>query len=197
MDCVQLKGVREGLKVVISPAATMADVTEQLRSKLEQAKELVQAKQNCTITVDGAGLMHRDKCRIQQVIFETIGTDALISFGEKKLQMNPESVFHTGTLRAGQNLQSEGHLVVLGDVNPGAEVVAAGNIVVLGVLKGLVHAGAGGDRSACVSALQMCPTQIRIADIITRSPDGNIVATEPEIAYVKDDRIYIDSIMKR
>ena len=93
---------------------------------------------------------------------------------------------------------SEGNLVIIGDINPGAELIAAGNIVVMGSLRGIVHAGCDGNRDAIVSALYLQPTQLRIADIITRSPDGEAKITEPipEIASIKDGRIYIEELRK-
>ncbi|HEX7008861.1 MAG TPA: septum site-determining protein MinC, partial [Phycisphaeraceae bacterium] len=69
------------------------------------------------------------------------------------------------TLRSGQVVRHQGHLTVLGDVNPGAEVIAGGSVVVWGRVRGTVHAGALGDRSAQICALELAPTQLRIADL--------------------------------
>ncbi|MFZ3170568.1 MAG: septum site-determining protein MinC [Carboxydocellales bacterium] len=77
------------------------------------------------------------------------------------------------TLRSGQSIHYHGNVVVLGDVNPGAEIVAGGNIIVMGSLRGVVHAGATGAKDAEVTAFRLLPTQLRIADQITRAPDGN------------------------
>ncbi len=74
--------------------------------------------------------------------------------------------YYRGTLRGGQSLQQVGHIVVVGDVNPGAELVATGDIVVFGALLGTAHAGAQGDRAARVAALELAPTQLRIATAI-------------------------------
>ena len=74
------------------------------------------------------------------------------------------------TLRSGRSVFHEGHVVVIGDVNPGAEIVAGGNVVVWGRLRGLVHAGAYGDTSAVICALDLIPTQLRIAGQIAISP---------------------------
>ncbi len=107
--------------------------------------------------------------------------------------------FYTKTIRSGQLLESAGNIVIVGDVNPGAELVAAGNIVVMGSVKGTVHAGALGNRSAVVAALSLAPTQLRIADIITRAPDEYEVkhGTAPELAYIKEDKIYIEEILQK
>jgi septum site-determining protein MinC len=74
------------------------------------------------------------------------------------------------TLRSGRSVYHNGHIVVIGDVNPGAEVIAAGNVVVWGRLRGLVHAGAHGDAAVVICALALNPTQLRIADQIAIAP---------------------------
>ncbi len=74
------------------------------------------------------------------------------------------------TLRSGNKVSFQGHVVVLGDVNPGAEVVASGSIIIWGKLRGTIHAGAEGDEAAMVCALDMMPMQLRIADLISISP---------------------------
>jgi len=87
----------------------------------------------------------------------------------------------------------EGNIVILGDVNPGAEVVATGSIIVMGVLRGVVHAGASGNKEATVTALRLQPTQLRIAEHITRAPDEEIVnVDQPEIARIKDGVVTIE-----
>lgn len=97
------------------------------------------------------------------------------------------------TLRSGQRLEFDGSVVILGDVNPGAVVVATGHIIVMGALRGVVHAGARGDARARVIALRLHPTQLRIAQFISRPPDGHQPhPTGPEMALVVDDRIQIE-----
>jgi septum site-determining protein MinC len=96
------------------------------------------------------------------------------------------------TLRSGQSIRHAGHVVVIGDVNPGAEIVAGGHVVVWGALRGIVHAGApdwGGDETALICALDMSPTQLRIAGHITRAPDERRRKTMPEVAAVRDGQI--------
>jgi septum site-determining protein MinC len=93
------------------------------------------------------------------------------------------------TLRSGQTLRHPRSIVVIGDVNPGAEIVAGGDIVVWGKLRGTVHAGALGDESAVVCALDLAPTQLRIGGRITRSPDERRRKPVPETARVRDGQI--------
>jgi len=108
-------------------------------------------------------------------------------------------MFYRGTLRSGQTLETKDSLVIIGDVNPGASVIAGGNIIVIGALKGSVAAGSNGNYHSFVMALSMEPIQIQIADIIARSPDtkkGSKLRKEAMIAAVIDNQIYIESISK-
>ena len=93
------------------------------------------------------------------------------------------------TLRNGRTIHSDGHVVVLGDVNAGAMVIAAGDVIVWGRLRGTVHAGASGDESAVVCALYLAPTQLRIAGYITISPEDKRRKPKPEKAMVRNGRI--------
>ncbi|MGB4337323.1 MAG: septum site-determining protein MinC [Bacillota bacterium] len=97
------------------------------------------------------------------------------------------------SLRSGQCVSFEGNLVILGDVNPGSEVWADGDIVVFGTLRGVAHAGASGNREARVVALRLMPTQLRIADKICRAPDDDVKGPRgPEQAFLKDGAIVIE-----
>ncbi|MBE0465930.1 MAG: septum site-determining protein MinC [Candidatus Desulforudis sp.] len=99
-----------------------------------------------------------------------------------------------GTLRSGQSVNFEGNVVVLGDINPGAQVTAGGNVIVMGVLRGMVHAGAAGDAQAVIVAFRLRPTQLRIANHISRSPDGEVCnPNQPEIARVREGIVVIEA----
>jgi len=93
------------------------------------------------------------------------------------------------TLRSGQSLHYPGHITLLGDVNPGAEIIAGGNIVVWGALRGLAHAGAFGDEESVICALELQPSQLRIAGHIGRPPEQRRRTPVPEIARVEEDHI--------
>ena len=96
------------------------------------------------------------------------------------------------TLRSGQTIRHPGHLVVIGDVNPGAEIIAGGNVVIWGRMRGVVHAGAAGDEDAVVCALELAPMQLRIAGHISVSPESR-GAPRPEMAYVRDGQVIAKS----
>ena len=93
------------------------------------------------------------------------------------------------TLRSGRSIYHEGHVVIIGDVNPGAEIVASGDVIVWGRLRGLVHAGALGDETAVICALELTPTQLRIADQIAISPDEKRGKAIPEQAAIRNGQI--------
>jgi septum site-determining protein MinC len=99
-----------------------------------------------------------------------------------------------GALRSGRLVESPGHVVLIGDVNPGAEIVAGGDVIVWGRIRGLVHAGAYGDQNALVCALDLVPTQLRIAELITVSPASyGDMEYVPEQASIKDGQIVAES----
>lgn len=105
-----------------------------------------------------------------------------------------ETLLLRRTIRSGQQASAPGNLVILGDVNPGAEVVAGGDIIVVGALRGLAHAGAPDNEQAVVVAFRLSPTQLRIANMITRSPDGRSRGPNvPEIARIRNGTIVIES----
>lgn len=96
------------------------------------------------------------------------------------------------TLRSGQAVHHAGHVVLIGDANPGAEIVAGGDVIIWGKLRGIVHAGAMGDETAVVCALQLAPSQIRIGSLIARPPDRGRPPKVPEMAHVQDGQIIVE-----
>jgi septum site-determining protein MinC len=103
-----------------------------------------------------------------------------------------EAILIRRTLRSGNSIEFPGHVIVMGDVNPGAEIIAGGDIVVWGRLRGMVHAGAEGDDEAMVCALDLTPTQLRIADKIAIPPQER-GEHKPEIAVVRGDQVVAES----
>lgn len=104
-----------------------------------------------------------------------------------------EGVMLRRTLRSGRTVHSTGHVVIFGDVNPGAEIIAVGDVIVWGRLRGNVHAGAEGDDAAVVCALDMTPTQLRIASYIVTSPADDERQPRPEVALVRDGQIVVEA----
>ena len=104
------------------------------------------------------------------------------------------------TLRGGQEIRTKSSVMVFGNVNPGAQIIAGGNIDIRGTCRGVVHAGAFGDESAFIVADHLMPMQIRIAELFSRSPDRfdseEYIASAdyPERAFIKDGRIVVEPV---
>jgi septum site-determining protein MinC len=144
---------------------------------------------------DIADRRKRGEASVRRAVLQQ--TQAAIAMTEAPTQPAPEppapgTLYHVGTLRGGQALQNVGNIVVIGDVNPGAELVASGDIVVFGALRGVAHAGAQGDAAARVHAIELAPTQLRIATFIAADAgDRAGMPIQPETACVQNDRIAI------
>lgn len=102
-----------------------------------------------------------------------------------------EALLVTRTVRSGQVVRHSGHLTLIGDVNPGGEVIAGGSVVVWGRLKGFVHAGALGNAEAIVCAIELTPTQLRIADQIATAPKVG-GPRSPEVARIEGGQIVVE-----
>ena len=99
---------------------------------------------------------------------------------------------HRGTLRSGDHLESEGSVLLLGDLNPGARISAGGHIMVWGRLRGVAHAGCRGERNSRIVALQLRPLQLRIADAVARGPEEAPPPGQAEQARLAGGEIRID-----
>src|SRR5699024_9503873 len=114
-----------------------------------------------------------------------------------KLKRSNEIISIAKIIRSGQVLEVEGDLLLIGDVNPGATVMAGGNIFILGSLRGIAHAGCYGDTNAIIAASIMKPMQLRISDLMNRAPDNTYSedGNEMECAYIDDENhIVVDRI---
>ncbi len=112
-----------------------------------------------------------------------------------------EGQFYRGTLKNGQMLETESSIVILGDVYPGSAIVSAKNIIVLGGLYGEAYAGGNGDMRHYVAALEMSPEKLKIGDFKYISKEKTSKwsikpKVQPKIAYVKNNKIVMDSLTK-
>lgn len=110
---------------------------------------------------------------------------------EASQQAMEEPLYLQATLRSGVEVRHRGTVIVLGDANPGSSIVAEGDVLIWGNLRGVVHAGAEGNRQCRIMALHMQPTQLRIADQVARSPEDPPAQYHPEVAYIGPDGIRI------
>lgn len=104
-----------------------------------------------------------------------------------------EAVLIRRTLRSGNTIEHHGHVIVVGDVNAGAEIIAGGDVIVWGHLRGTVHAGADGNQDAVVCALNLEPTQLRIGALISVSPNRRRRRPQPERAYIEGGQIHAEA----
>lgn len=117
---------------------------------------------------------------------------------KENIEKSPkQDLFVYRNVRSGQKLRSEGSIIVWGDVHESAEIMAAGDIIVLGKLEGVVHAGCYGNRDSIIFALTLAPGQIRIADCFSRAPSDYQKSSVPEIAYLENDNICITEYSSR
>jgi septum site-determining protein MinC len=121
-----------------------------------------------------------------------------VSVGQETVPLEEmQGIVVRRTLRSGQTLYHPGHVTLIGDVNPGAEIVAGGDIVVWGKLLGTAHAGAMGDEQAIICALQLAPSQIRIGSHIARSPEKSRRPKVPEMACIEEEGIVVERWNKK
>ena len=124
-------------------------------------------------------------------ITQTAAPLSLAATPEIELATESETRIVIGPIRSGVILEHTGHLFIFGDVNPGAEVRATGNIIVLGRLRGTAHAGISAD-VAFVLALRLQPQQLRIGRMVARAADSDLPSADAEIAYGTSDRIVVE-----
>ena len=106
-----------------------------------------------------------------------------------------EPIYLQMTVRSGMDIRHQGTVIIMGDVNPGGEIFAAGDIIIWGRLRGIAHAGYPNNPQCLIMALQMEPTQLRIADRVARAPENPPAQFEAEIAYVTPQGIRIARAM--
>jgi septum site-determining protein MinC len=211
---VVIKSNKYGITLFLDKNMEFQELLKHIAEKFKASSRFFENAQ-MALAFEGRTLSHEEQMEIIRVIQENstleilcvLEQDALKeSYMKRALEerqqerANNDGRFYKGTLRSGQVLESETSIIILGDVNPGATVVSKGNVVVLGALKGTIHAGAAGNECAFVAALNMNPMQIRIADCIARSADGPMnvkgSATGPMVAYTEAGNIYMEPITK-
>jgi len=212
---IQIKGRRDGLSIILGDgdwhelvlaldqrlqqsAAFFQDCQVHLNIgqrhvSAEQLRELFQVLQENQVTLARLHTASRASADAAQELDIRLGLPEAVQ-APPELPLGTEQwseglLFHR-TLRSGQALRHPGHVIVIGDVNPGAEVIAGGDVVVWGRVRGMVHAGAAGNDRAIVCALELRPTQLRIGSYIATSPEELARATAgPEMACALEGRI--------
>lgn len=199
---ILFKGMLDGLHIHVEPDIGLETLKESLEAKFKKGERFFEGT-SVNLIFTGKKFSQEEKRHILDFISPQINLGT-IKFSENTNEEKSDSQyfdgieegmtrFYRGTIRNGQRISYEGNVVVIGDVNPGGEVIAGGNIVIFGALRGMAHAGASGNHEAIVVAFCLQPTQLRIGSIITRPPEGDTSKPSyPELARIKDGNLIIE-----
>jgi septum site-determining protein MinC len=209
---IRIKANKDGFVLVPHPSAPFELILKELKERLETSKdfflrsEMVLDLRRRSLKTNQIAALHKLlKAKGQVKVVEVqLADDLSLSLERPQQRAQPPAppravsregrddapVIIRSTCRSGMRIESPSHCVILGDVNPGAEVLAVGDIIVFGNLRGIAHAGALGDRSAKIWAFSIEPSQIRIADLVAIPPKGDkSISKRYEIAEVQGDLI--------
>ena len=197
-SCITINLKKDDIVIKINEDFSQEDIMYSLRKKIPELKKLYQSEKP-PIVITGKVLKNREIDEIQELIKKhfdvkikfdsprTLGLHGITKTYCKEIATS-ETKFHRGSVRSGQKVEFEGSLVILGDVNDGAEVIAGENIIVLGDLRGLAHAGAKGNKEAIIAASSIEAPQLRISNIIKeREREEILESTQKTYAYVDAD----------
>ncbi|MGZ9585131.1 septum site-determining protein MinC [Paenibacillus marinisediminis] len=196
---VTIKGVKDGLVFLLDDQCEFDDLLQELRNKLEHTPHFFSGPiVYVDVKLGARNVQDEHKTKILDILRQrgNLLIRSLQSDDESK-QKDQGYIIQTltGIVRSGQVLRHEGNLLFLGDVNPGGIIQCTGDIVVSGALRGTAHAGYEGNDRAVIVASLFAPTQLRIADIISRPPDEwGVAQTQMEFAYVHDEQMQIDKV---
>ena len=202
MNSVSINSRTDEVVIKIDDNAKQEDVIEELDKKMKDLKKMYQDEKT-PIRVTGKILTNKELEEIREIIrskidveikFDTpttLGLHSITRSYKKDVGMS-ETTFHKGSLRSGQRLEVEGSLVIIGDVNAGAEVIAADNIAVIGTLRGLAHAGAKGNKEAIIAASTLDAVQIRISNIVKEFDMNEEYVYDNAYIYADGDQIVIE-----
>lgn len=201
-NCISINLKKDYIVIKIAEDAEQKQIVSSLTKKLPDLKKLYK-DEKIPIKIVGKVLKNKEIDEIQDLIKEKIDVDIEFDM-PKSLGLSSitrtfkqeiaisETKFHRGSLRSGQKLETEGSIVIIGDVNSGAEVIASDNIVVLGNLRGLAHAGAKGNKNAVIAAGNLDTVQIRISNIVREIDMDEEPVHRQAYVYIEDDKIIIE-----
>lgn len=208
---VVVKSFPNGISVILDNEIPFEQLREEVASKFrDSAKFFGEARM--VISFEGRMLSVEEEKSLSDAICDNSDLTVLCIMGkdEEKNQEylkaaskftknndHTDGQFYKGTIRAGQVLETDSSVIILGDINPGAQIKSAGNIVILGTLYGQASAGCPDNRSCFVVALDMKPTQIDVGDLTVTEPAKSSLFRNkqaPKISYVEDGEIKTDVI---
>ncbi|MCH5265641.1 MAG: septum site-determining protein MinC [Lachnospiraceae bacterium] len=209
---VVIKGNKSGIRIVLDSKMEFQELLKEVEEKFSSSADFLGNAQ-VAVSFEGRELTEEEEAILLSCISENSKLDVVCiidndkkreeyftqSLNDRLMQLNASTgQFFKGNLRSGQVMEFETSIVILGDINAGAQIVSTGNVVVLGALNGTVYAGASGRENCFVAALKMNPVQIRIGDVIARSSDEKQAPPpEPQIAYLEKGTIYVDTLSRK
>lgn len=197
---VNIKGTKEGLIFLLNDECPFDELIIELKNKLENSHQgILSGPITRVIIKTGYRNITDEQQDYIREIFKTHGNLFVYSIDNEvevlREQIRSQAKLFTGIIRSGQTLSHDGNILLVGDVNPGGNIVATGDIFILGTLKGIAHAGKDGDDSAIVAASVMESPQIRIADYISElEAELKLEGTNHNFAYVKNKKINLGKI---
>ncbi|MEJ6950455.1 septum site-determining protein MinC [Natronospora cellulosivora (SeqCode)] len=200
MDAISFKVTSQGVYINLNPEKEFFDIQKALLKHSNEASNFF-AGVDLYINLNGLNLLMDEMQELIELVsrYEKVENVYFISQEVSLKSRNMDTILINRTIRSGQLIKYPANIVIIGDVNPGAEVIAGGDILVVGKLRGVVHAGATGANDSQIIALKLQPTQLRIANIISRSPDElkNVEPNAPERAYVKNGTIIVEELEQK
>ncbi|MDQ0196774.1 septum site-determining protein MinC [Paenibacillus wynnii] len=196
---VRIKGVKDGLVFLLDDKCPFEDLLSELRFKLEHSHQNILTGPVVHVDIKmGTRLVTDEDKEAVLSILKAQGNLLIRSVDTleaPKSEVDNSLFLMSGMIRSGQVLHHKGDLLFLGDVNPGGTVTCTGDIYILGALRGMAHAGVEGNEGAVIAASLMSPTQLRIAEIISRPPDEwGTRESNMEFAYLQNGAMQIDKI---
>jgi septum site-determining protein MinC len=220
---IAIKGTRSGLRLTLEPETPFKELLSALAERLAespsffrgasitvdtsqrmlhtsermQLEDLLTLYQMSIISLDAAIEKRKEVKVVTQPLSAPVSEETMTQQATGYVQRDPrasgDTLFLRRTVRSGQAIHHHSNVVVLGDVNPGAEIIAGGDIIVWGVLRGMVHAGYPDNQSALVCSLQLSPVQLRIAHLLSRPPEGFEAQQLPEVASIRKEQIIVET----
>lgn len=199
-SCIRITATKEEIKLTINVEAEMEQILEELNEKMPRLKKYYN-KEKTPIHIIGKVLKEKEKDEIRKLISRSI--DVRVTFGDTSELLGLHAIkktyeseidtsdtkFIRGSLRSGQKEEFTGSIVILGDLNYGAEVIAGENIIVTGTLRGLAHAGANGNKKAIISANAIDCIQVRIANVVKEIENTDI---KLPFIYLDEENIVVE-----
>ncbi|WP_150269356.1 septum site-determining protein MinC [Paenibacillus tepidiphilus] len=198
-NLIRIKGIKDGLVFLLDDKCAFEELLSELRYKLEHSHQNILTGPIVHVDVKlGSRLVTEEQ---KNAVLDILKGQGNLLIRTVEALEEPETVDKSpfslmgGMVRSGQVLHHEGDLLFMGDINPGGTITCSGDIYILGALRGMAHAGVGGNQEAIIAASLLAPTQLRIADVISRPPDEwEKRESSMEFAYLTEGAMQIDKI---